>query len=782
MRTEPKLRRGRAIAAGVALLVVGLGVPPGPLPAGAVPISSAPGCYGTPNDPLVGDFCPQEGEPDAVPIEVNGDIGSGAEVYVDTTIPPCDSVDASGTFTPSRCYSRVSISVSSSPVCSYLDSYDRGVDRGATFAGRKAIDCGVTPNWLTEGGSMLYLDWVNTDYRTGLSRDSCGDQFLTAYVYGGPANVAGARWSERGPSALACTFTRNAAGPDGSDAEPDGLYGPTWVSGVATLTVENAGGERELMGAQVWLPVDGTERDRAPVAGFAQQKLADEAAYWFDNTSRSQWGHPMGYDWTFEVVDPGDEDYRVLETSSDPEPEVVFTEGTYARVTLVVTDLVNGLTAEVAHGFTIDHSVAGGAFGGGLPVVTVTATDGTAAEAGADSGTWMLERSRVVDPMKVTVATVGSAVPGQDFVAVPQQVTFPTGARTVDVTLTPIADAVAEPVEAATLQVLPGAGYAVGDPWRADILITDVPATTTTTTAPSTTTVPSTVPATTTTVATTTTIAPTTTTVAPTTTPVATTTTVAPSTTAPATTTTVAPTTTVATTTTVAPTTTAPATTIPVVATTAPSSTTTLVLPVVAPERDLVARWFEAMVGRPPTAAESDRWAAALSDAGTDPDRVAEVAAEFVASPERRGALVDEAYRADLGRGPDAGGRSYWVERLATSPVADLHASLLASAEAGRAHPDDEAFLAHLYRAVLGREPDDGGLAHWRARLAAGVTRAQVVRSFLAGTERARVQVVGTFRSVLDRPPTATELETWVPVVREHGPAPLEIALLAGLR
>ena len=776
MRTEPKHRRGRALAASAALLVVGLALVPAPQPAVAVPISAAPGCYDAPGDPLVGDFCPGDGEPGTVRLEVTGDIGSGAQVVVDTDVAPCDTIDGSGTFTPSRCYSGVSISVPTAPVCGYLDSYDRGVDRGATFYGRTAIDCSITPNYLTDTGSMLYRDWANTDYRTGLSRDSCEDQFTVAYVYGGPANVVGARWSERGPGALSCTFTRNATGPDGSDAQPDGLYGPTWIKGVAFLTIQNAGGESEILGAVVWLPVDGTERDRAPLAEFAPQKSEGAGDYWFQNTSRSQWGHPMGYEWTFEVVDPGDEDYRVLGTSTEPEPDFVFTEGTYARVTLVVTDLVNGLTDDAAKPVTIDYGVTGGPVGGGLPVVTVEATDATAAEAGPDPGAWALERSRVVDPMTVTVATSGSAIAGVDFVAVPQQITFPIGERNVEVALTPVADAVAEPAERVTLQVLPGAGYAVGDPWRDDVVITDaVATTTTTTTTPPPTSVPTTVvpPTSTSTTSTSTT---TTTVPATTTTSVPATTTIPATTTVPATTTTTGPATTVP------PTTTSTTSGSTTVETVVPSTTTTTTPPAVGSDRALVARWFSATTGRAPTTAESDRWAAALADAGSGPERIAAVAAAFVASPEYRTATVERAYRSDLGRASDADGRTYWTTRLESATTAALRASLLSSAEAGRAWPDDEEFVAHLYRVVLGRQPDGAGFAHWTARLASGTSRSAVARAFLSSTEAARFEVVEAYRQVLGREPTDAELDRWIPVVIEEGSAPLLVALLSASR
>lgn len=47
----------------------------------------------------------------------------------------------------------------------------------------------------------------------------------------------------------------------------------------------------------------------------------------------------------------------------------------------------------------------------------------------------------------------------------------------------------------------------------------------------------------------------------------------------------------------------------------------------------------------------------------------------------------------------------------------------------------NDEIVAALYRAMLGREPDPGGLAHFAGRLRAGVALGEVVRDFLASPE-----------------------------------------------
>jgi Ca2+-binding RTX toxin-like protein len=74
---------------------------------------------------------------------------------------------------------------------------------------------------------------------------------------------------------------------------------------------------------------------------------------------------------------------------------------------------------------------------------------------------------------------------------------------------------------------------------------------------------------------------------------------------------------------------------------------------------------------------------------------------------------------AALGRAPDVGGLSYWSRTGIT--LQDVARGVLASAEWNGgllAQAGDEAFVRGLYQAVLGRSPEDAGLAYWLARLA----------------------------------------------------------------
>ncbi len=436
--------------------------------AAAVSIQTAPGCQGAPADPEIGDLCPDGSIPDEFSATVSGDIGSGATVTIDPSVPPCSEQD-SGTdvFTPDGCYSGMDFNVGT-PLCAYLDSYDDGVNRPPTHEGKPAYDC---DSYLLDEplpGTLIYTDKGNSNYYLGLSDDDCSAAFNTLYASGGPP---GDTWPTHGPASLTCTYQRPAHAPNGQDTEPNGLYGPTWIQGTVTLHIEYSDGTSAAPGTLFWIPVDGTERARPPIARFEENKTATQATYDFLNHSVSQKGHAMSYKWTFEAAAVGDSGYTKLGTSGAQQPEFNFDYGKYAHVTLDITDSVNGMTDTVVHGFTIDRSGAPPPPGGDLPVVTVEASDDSAAEAGHDTGTWTLTRTKTAGKLTVNVSTSGTASEGSDYLAVADTATFPAGKDTVDVTLTPVSAPPVESAEVATMTVDPGDGYTVGDPSTGDITI-----------------------------------------------------------------------------------------------------------------------------------------------------------------------------------------------------------------------------------------------------------------------------------------------------------------------
>lgn len=78
------------------------------------------------------------------------------------------------------------------------------------------------------------------------------------YVYGGPANVEGARWSEFGPDKLDCMVSFN--GP-----RPNALFGPTWVKMRVGVGIAETGDYRSpgrSASTEFFVPVNGDMRER----------------------------------------------------------------------------------------------------------------------------------------------------------------------------------------------------------------------------------------------------------------------------------------------------------------------------------------------------------------------------------------------------------------------------------------------------------------------------------------------------------------------------------------
>ncbi len=119
------------------------------------------------------------------------------------------------------------------------------------------------------------------------------------------------------------------------------------------------------------------------------------------------------------------------------------------------------------------------------------------------------------------------------------------------------------------------------------------------------------------------------------------------------------------------------------------------------------------------TAAEARAFANASSQAGWGDD-------------------VYRVYQATLDRAPDITGFSNWSGQLAGGRALDAVINgFVDSAEFQATYGalDDTAFVELLYQNVLDREADAGGLRVWTQQLAAGTSRAEVVRGFSQSAE-----------------------------------------------
>lgn len=101
-------------------------------------------------------------------------------------------------------------------------------------------------------------------------------------------------------------------------------------------------------------------------------------------------------------------------------------------------------------------------------------------------------------------------------------------------------------------------------------------------------------------------------------------------------------------------------------------------------------------------------------------------------------AMVARLYDTTLDRMPDAGGLTTWTNAVKSGmPLQQAAGGFTGSAEFQQKYGnlDDTAFVQQLYRNVLDREGEAGGVKAWKTALQGGVSRDDVVLGFSESTE-----------------------------------------------
>jgi hypothetical protein len=112
---------------------------------------------------------------------------------------------------------------------------------------------------------------------------------------------------------------------------------------------------------------------------------------------------------------------------------------------------------------------------------------------------------------------------------------------------------------------------------------------------------------------------------------------------------------------------------------------------------------------------------------------------------------VTQLYNQILGRAPDAGGFTHWIDALANGEL--LRGVRIDFAHSTEAQND----LTQVYNQILGHAPDPAGFMHWIDVLASG-TSLQAVRGNFAHSAEAQRDLTGLFQSVAGRAPDMAEL------------------------
>lgn len=201
------------------------------------------------------------------------------------------------------------------------------------------------------------------------------------------------------------------------------------------------------------------------------------------------------------------------------------------------------------------------------------------------------------------------------------------------------------------------------------------------------------------------------------------------------------------------------------------------------PAADQILRLYRAVFGRIPDAGGFEFWMARYRDG----EPLLSIARQFAASQEfadRFGEnptdeeLIVALYENTLGRAGDAGGVVFWLDRRAAgASVAELLVSFADSPEnidrTGTRAPITvpEGRVLRLYRAMLGRDPDAGGLAFWVGQSADGMSLAEMAEAFTFQSEYTTLYgesptdeelVDAVYRNVLGRSGDAGGVAFWL--------------------
>jgi hypothetical protein len=134
--------------------------------------------------------------------------------------------------------------------------------------------------------------------------------------------------------------------------------------------------------------------------------------------------------------------------------------------------------------------------------------------------------------------------------------------------------------------------------------------------------------------------------------------------------------------------------------------------------------------------------------------------------------IVKSLYRDILGRDADTGGLSYWsiniVQGMSPAQVGQAFA---------RSPEYAYATVARDYRDVLGREPDPSGISTWTSAIISGVMRSEDLNIWLySSVEYYNISgqtddsyVTALYRHILGREPGPTDIPFWSPLVSTRG-------------
>lgn len=181
--------------------------------------------------------------------------------------------------------------------------------------------------------------------------------------------------------------------------------------------------------------------------------------------------------------------------------------------------------------------------------------------------------------------------------------------------------------------------------------------------------------------------------------------------------------------------------------------------------RPYVEQVYRDLLKRDPDAGGLNSWVNALAFGAP----LQEVANSITSSDEFRSRLLSATYKRYLGRGTDSAGLAYWLEQMrAGRTVEDVQAGFIASDEFyARSGATPKGWVVDLYRTVLDRTPSATEVQWWVDRIMSGMNRGTVARGFLYSNEHLTTVVDGFYVDLLHRHIDPVGRAHWVTLIQQ---------------
>ncbi len=155
----------------------------------------------------------------------------------------------------------------------------------------------------------------------------------------------------------------------------------------------------------------------------------------------------------------------------------------------------------------------------------------------------------------------------------------------------------------------------------------------------------------------------------------------------------------------------------------------------------------------------------------------------FNNSDEYRMKKITEAYQRALKRDPEPGGAAYWLGELRRGRLSpeELYSTFLFSDEMyyGQGGGTNAGYVTALYRELLMREPDQGGMNDWMTRLSTTGNRSIVSSGIWYSPEKYRVRANEAYVTFLDRSAAPQEQDYWGSVAQATGATNMRSMIIA---